>query len=76
MQKNVGTVDRIARAVVGVLFLLLANTVMTEWRMWLMWAFGFILLVTAALGYCHVYTLFGFSTIKKSNPAEPLHEQQ
>ncbi len=62
MQKNVGKIDRIVRASIGAVLLLLAHTVFTGWVMWLVWVCGFIALVTAVLGHCHVYTLFGFST--------------
>lgn len=67
MQKNVGTQDRIARAVVGVVLVLIANLLVTGWVMWLLWAFGVILLITAAVGYCHVYTLLGISTVRHAD---------
>lgn len=67
MQKNVGTNDRIVRAIVGVVLVVMANFFVTGWVMWLLWAFGVILLITAALGYCHIYTLLGISTVRHTD---------
>jgi hypothetical protein len=58
MTANVGTVDRVIRGLVG-LFLIAMVFVgpQTAWG-WI----GVIPLLTAILGYCPAYSLFGFST--------------
>ncbi|MDO8606237.1 MAG: DUF2892 domain-containing protein [Phaeospirillum sp.] len=60
MNKNVGGIDRIARIVIGLVLIVLAAThVIPPWG-WL----GVIPLLTAAIGWCPAYTLFGFNSCK------------
>jgi len=58
MQTNVGTIDRILRAVIGLalIALTLAGTI-GAWG-WI----GVVPLLTAALGFCPLYTMLGFSS--------------
>jgi hypothetical protein len=58
MQTNVGTIDRILRAVIGLalIALTLAGTI-GVWG-WI----GVVPLLTAALGFCPIYTMLGFSS--------------
>ena len=58
MQANVGTVDRVARIVVGLglIGLTLSGTI-GAWG-WI----GVVPLATAALGYCPAYSIFGIRT--------------
>lgn len=58
MQTNVGGVDRILRAVIGLalIALTLAGTI-GVWG-WI----GVVPLLTAALGFCPLYTMLGFSS--------------
>jgi hypothetical protein len=61
--KNVGTIDRVLRVVVGLA--LLAGFFFNDasaWR-WL-YLIGIIPLVTGLLGTCGVYSLFGINTCK------------
>jgi ABC-type polysaccharide/polyol phosphate export permease len=56
--QNVGTVDRIARIVVGVVLIALVFVgPQTPWG-WI----GVIPLATALIGFCPAYKLFGLST--------------
>lgn len=61
LKQNVGTIDRLIRAVVGiaalVAFFMLPEA---EWRWFLL--IGLVPLATAALGSCPLYTIFGLST--------------
>lgn len=58
MKLNVGTIDRIVRAIVGIA--LIAATV-AGWSV--LWGLvGVVLLGTAALSFCPVYALLGKST--------------
>jgi hypothetical protein len=58
MQTNVGGIDRILRAVIGLalIALTLAGTI-GAWG-WI----GVVPLLTAALGFCPLYTMLGFSS--------------
>lgn len=62
MNKNVGTLDRTLRLVAGLT--LIALSVMGFVGPW-GWI-GIIPLVTALLGWCPAYTLFGIKTCKTS----------
>ncbi len=58
MKTNVGGIDRILRAVIGLalIALTLAGTI-GVWG-WI----GVVPLMTAALGFCPLYTMLGFSS--------------
>lgn len=58
MKVNMGTIDRIARIVIGVA--LIALTLMGTIGVW-GWI-GVVLVATAALGNCPLYSVLGFST--------------
>ncbi|MCE2903348.1 MAG: DUF2892 domain-containing protein [Gemmatimonas sp.] len=65
LAKNVGTIDRAVRALVGVGLLSLAFTgPQTAWGY-----LGFIPLLTAALGTCPLYSVLGFSTCPVRRPS-------
>lgn len=58
MSRNMGKVDRWTRGVLGVLMLTLVFTgPHTRWG-WL----GLLLIATAVVGICPVYSLFGWTT--------------
>ncbi len=59
MKKNVGTVDKLVRGGLGVIFVVLAFTVSYWFLIPAAIAFG-----TAMLGTCGLYSLFGLSTCK------------
>jgi hypothetical protein len=58
MQTNVGNIDRILRAVIGLALIALtwAGTI-GVWG-WI----GVVPLLTAAVGFCPLYTMLGFSS--------------
>jgi len=63
MSTNVGTIDRVARLVVGALLIAFAIPVgfpSTGWN-WLGWV-GVVPIITAVIGYCPAYTVLGIST--------------
>lgn len=63
MKTNVGTVDRIIRAVVGLAALLGAFALGSgSIAFVLLMVVGAILLVTAAVGFCPLYRVLGIST--------------
>ena len=61
MKKNIGSLDKTLRLIVGIVLILLVFVgPQTPWG-WL----GLIPLVTALMSWCPVYVLFNLSTIKK-----------
>ncbi len=63
MTTNVGTADRIARVIIGLVLIAFAIPIgfpQTGWN-WIGWI-GIVPLVTAALGVCPAYSLLGLST--------------
>ena len=66
MTRNVGTVDRALRALIGILALLGAFALgwFSGWMVWAAAAVGVIMLVTAAVGSCPLYRLVGMNTCK------------
>lgn len=66
MERNVGTLDRALRALIGVLALLGAFVLgwFSGWVVWAAALVGVIMLVTAALGSCPLYRLVGLNTCR------------
>lgn len=58
MKTNVGGIDRIARVVLGLVLLALTFTGTIGVWGWI----GIVLIATAALGFCPLYTVLGFSS--------------
>jgi hypothetical protein len=66
MTTNVGTVDRVARGLVGIVALLGAFVLgwFSGWMVWAAAVVAVILLVTASVGTCPLYSLIGVNTCK------------
>jgi hypothetical protein len=65
MNKNVGTIDRSIRAILGI-GIIGAGIAFGSW-----WgAVGLVLLGTAAIGWCPPYAMFGISTCKVQQGSE------
>ncbi|MEB8385789.1 DUF2892 domain-containing protein [Rhodobacteraceae bacterium KMM 6894] len=65
MTKNMGTLDRALRAIVGIVLLIAAFTTgfgASGWIHWAMIVVGLIMLGTAALSSCPLYSIFGIRT--------------
>ena len=60
MKQNVGGIDRIVRAVVGLVLITLAAIGTVGWWGWL----GVVPLLTAIIGWCPPYALLGFNTCR------------
>ena len=58
MKTNVGTLDRIARVVLGLVLIALTLTGTIGVWGWI----GVVWVATAAIGFCPAYTLLGVST--------------
>lgn len=63
LPRNIGTIDRIARLTLGVALVavFLTGLVAAPWS-WIAAGLGAIMLGTAAVGYCPIYSLVGLST--------------
>jgi len=59
MEKNVGTVDRVIRVVLGLAIIGFGVYYQSWWGV-----IGIVPLATAAIGWCPVYLPFGMSTCK------------
>ena len=62
MVKNVGTVDRVIRAILGILFLVGAFLVMGTVFKVILAILAIVMLFTAITQYCPLYKIFGMST--------------
>lgn len=65
MEKNMGKIDRIFRAVLGVVILAVGYYYHSWWGL-----IGLIPLVTAFISWCPAYYPFKFSTIASKKPAD------
>ena len=59
MKKNIGTIDKILRALIGVAVILLGILYSSWWGL-----LGLIPLFTVFIGWCPLYTPFNISTKK------------
>jgi uncharacterized membrane protein len=65
MKQNMGTADRVIRAVGGIALVVVGFFVVTGTIGIIMVIVGAILLVTSAVGFCPLYAPFKISTIKR-----------
>lgn len=65
MSKNVGKIDRAARAIIGLVIIALGVGFQSWWG-----ALGLIPIATAAIGWCPPYALLGISTCKIEDQKE------
>ena len=59
MKRNVGSIDRVLRGVIGIVILIVGVMLQSWWG-----GLGLIPLITAIVGWCPPYALFGISTCK------------
>lgn len=67
MKKNESTMDRVARAILGVVFLVLGVTFFSGTTSSVLYVLGIVMLITAATGFCALYKLFGIDTNNSEN---------
>ena len=63
-EKNVGITDRMMRVAAAMVLIVIGF--MSGWLTWLFYLLAFLLIVTAVLGYCGLYTLLGINTHKET----------
>jgi hypothetical protein len=61
MIKNVGTIDRLARIIIGLALLSMLIFAASAWK-WLAAFAGLVLLGTAVVGWCPAYGVLGIKT--------------
>lgn len=65
MERNESGADRIIRVVIAIAAVIGAAAVgFGSWGAWLLLAVAVIMLVTAAVGFCPLYRVFGISTCR------------
>jgi hypothetical protein len=62
---NMGNMDRIVRAVLGIIVGIIAFVAVSGVAQIILWVIGAILILTAAIGFCPLYAPFHFSTKKQ-----------
>ena len=70
MKKNVGTIDRIIRIILGIVLIGLGIYFQSSWglvAMIVLVILGLIVLITGIIGYCGLYTVCKINTLKKGN---------
>ncbi len=60
MTKNVGSIDKVVRIIIGAVLIIYAILTGNWWGL-----VGIVPLLTAFVGYCPVYSLIKISTVKK-----------
>ncbi|MFN3871489.1 MAG: DUF2892 domain-containing protein [Ignavibacterium sp.] len=60
MTKNVGSIDKVVRIIIGAVLIIYAILSGNWWGL-----VGIVPLLTAFVGYCPVYSLIKISTVKK-----------
>ena len=65
MKNNVGTVDRLIRIVLAIVFIVMGFA----WSPW-WFLLAAIALVTALVGWCGLYSIFGWSTHTEKVPVK------
>ena len=65
MKKNVGSVDRIIRFILGIILVVLGLIYQTTLA-WIGLIVGVVLLTTAAMNFCPLYTVIKTSTLKQA----------
>ena len=68
MKQNMGVADRIIRLLAGIILIeLAAGHTISDFGNMATWIIALTLLLTAAIGFCPIYALFGVRTITKKN---------
>ncbi len=65
MKKNVGSIDKVIRLIIAIIAFYLAynGTVGSPWD-YVLYAVGIIMLLTAAMGTCPIFSILGISSNK------------
>ncbi len=65
MKQNVGSIDRIVRVILGLIFFALGLTgVVSGVWVWVVYILGAVMLATSAMSFCPIYMALNMSTRK------------
>jgi len=64
MEKNMATWDRVVRIILAVIFIALAISKGGAW--WILGIIGIIFIITSVVGFCPLYKIVGFKTLKEA----------
>jgi hypothetical protein len=64
MNKNVGTIDKVIRIILGIVLMIVAFTTASTVLKVVLFIIGLVALVTALSGFCLLYKLLGVNTCK------------
>ena len=65
MKKNIGTGDRFLRVMIGVIALIFGLSGLLEGTLkWVVLVVGAVMILTASIQFCPLYTLLGINTCK------------
>lgn len=68
MKKNMGTIDRVIRVLIAIVFAVLWYTKTIEGVLGIiLMVLGGVFFLTSLIGFCPLYLPFGISTCKKKN---------
>ena len=70
MEKNVGSVDRVIRLILGIVLVVLGINFVENWWGIAMIVVGAVLFGTGLMNRCALYAPFGISTAKSSGQSE------
>ena len=71
IKQNLGVADRTIRLIAGIVLIEMATSKNLENPASIIsWIFAIVLLLTASLGYCPIYGLFGIRTISGKNKTD------
>ena len=62
MKRNTGNIDRVIRAILGLILIALAATGTVGVWGWIGIVIGIVLLLTAIFSFCPAYAIFGMNT--------------
>jgi hypothetical protein len=65
MTKNEGGIDRLVRAIVGIILIVAAFKLDANGLTVVFYVVGVVSIITAITGFCAFYKIFGISTVKK-----------
>lgn len=66
MKTNMGSYDKIIRVMISILLVVLfANDIIVGAAGWVIIAIAAVFTLTSIVGYCPLYSIFGFNTKKK-----------
>jgi hypothetical protein len=72
MKCNVGTIDRVVRALLAIIFGSGGLMLQVGWLHWTLLATGIAFGFSAVFGWCPLYAPFGFTTTRRPPPEEKL----